>query len=147
MQLVMFLTGFTGAGRSTCVIIAQRFCFEFCRATSIPWDDATFPFTQITGPAVSLFGGRTIHDAAFLCGNVKNISNTQKDEWEHVRMLIIDEISFFTMANLKNLDKHLKNILSRQDLPYDGMLVFFLVTFINSGQLVVKIMAFCMKEL
>ena len=56
---------------------------------------------------------------------MKNISNTRKDEWEHVRMLIIDEISFFTMANLKNLDKHLKNILSRQSLPYGGMSVVF----------------------
>ena len=35
-QLIMFLTGFAGAGKSTCVKIAQRFCFEFCRSLSVP---------------------------------------------------------------------------------------------------------------
>ena len=74
-QLVTFLTGFAGAGKSTCVKVAQRFCFEFCRAASIPWDENTFLFTATTGSAASLFGGQTIHDAAFLNGNERNISN------------------------------------------------------------------------
>ena len=30
-QLIMFLTGPAGAGKSTAVKVAQRFCFEFCR--------------------------------------------------------------------------------------------------------------------
>ena len=47
-QLIMFLSGFAGAGKSTCVKIAQRFCFEFCRAVSIPWNDNTFLFTATT---------------------------------------------------------------------------------------------------
>ncbi|KAL7451888.1 hypothetical protein ACHAWC_005630, partial [Mediolabrus comicus] len=55
----MFLTGFAGAGKSTCVTIAERFCFEFCRAVSIPWNDDTFLFTATTGAAASLFGGTT----------------------------------------------------------------------------------------
>ena len=54
-QLIMFLSGFSGAEKSTCVKIAQRFCFEFCRAISIPWNDNTFLFTATTGSAASLF--------------------------------------------------------------------------------------------
>ena len=34
-QLIMFLTGFSRAGKSTCVTIAQRFCYEFCRAVGV----------------------------------------------------------------------------------------------------------------
>ena len=70
-QLVMFLTGFAGAGKSTCVKIAQSFCYEFCRAVAAAWDDNTFLFTATAGSAAELFGGRTIHDAAFLSGKEK----------------------------------------------------------------------------
>ena len=34
-QLIMFFTGFAGSGKSTCVKIAQRFCFEFFQSLSI----------------------------------------------------------------------------------------------------------------
>ena len=34
-QLIMFLTGSAGAGKTTAVKLAQRFCFEFCRSVSI----------------------------------------------------------------------------------------------------------------
>ena len=44
-QLVMFLTGPTGAGKTTAVKLAQRFCFEFCNAVGILWNDTTFLFT------------------------------------------------------------------------------------------------------
>ena len=113
-QLIMFLTGFAGAGKSTCVKISQRFCYEFCRAVSIPWNSDTFLFTATTGSAASLFEGRTIHDAAFLSGLEKNITNKKRQEWQHVRILVIDEISFFTRANLEKLDRHLKEKYLRQ---------------------------------
>lgn len=124
-QLIMFLTGFAGAGKSTCVKIAQRFCFEFCRAVSIPWNDNTFLFTATTGSAASLFDGQTIHDAAFLNGLERNISNKKRQEWQSVRTLVIDEISFFTRSNLEKLDRQLKNILGRQDRPYGGISIVF----------------------
>ena len=94
-QLLMFFTGFAGAGKSTCVTVARRYCFEFCIVVSIPWDEDTFLFTATTGSSASLFGGSTIHDAAFLNGNERNISTALLERWKRVRILIIDEISFF----------------------------------------------------
>ena len=124
-QLIMFLTGFAGAGKSTCIKIAQRFCYEFCRAVGAAWDDNTFLFTATTGSAAGIFGGRTIHDAAFLSGKEKNISRKRRDEWQRVKILIIDEISFFTRKNLEKLDRHLKNLLGRQDKPFGGIHIVF----------------------
>ena len=124
-QLIMFLTVFSRARKSTCVTIAQRFCYEFCRSVGVGWDDNTFLFTATTGSAASLFGGRTIHDAAFLIGAEKNISRKKREEWQRVRILIIDGISFFTRKNLKKLDRHLKNILGRQDKPFGGLHIVF----------------------
>ena len=42
---VMFLTGSAGAGKTKAVKLVQRFCFEFCRALSILWNNITFLFT------------------------------------------------------------------------------------------------------
>ena len=111
----MFLAGFTGAGKSTCVKVAQRFCFEFCRAVSVPWGTNTFLFTATTGLAASLFEGQNIHDTAFLNGNERNISNKKRHKWQMVCMLIIDEISFVTRVNCEKLDIRLKNIMGRKD--------------------------------
>ncbi len=55
-QLLMFLTGPAGSGKSTAMKVAQHFCYEFCRAVGIMWSDKTFIFTAYTGSAASLFG-------------------------------------------------------------------------------------------
>ena len=55
-QLIMFVTGLAGAGKSTGINIAQRFCYEFCKAASIMWRDNKFLFTAYTGSAAAAFG-------------------------------------------------------------------------------------------
>ena len=65
-QLLMFLTGPAGSGKSTSMKVAQHFCYEFCIAVGIMWSDKTFIFIAYTGSAASLFGGVTISKAAFL---------------------------------------------------------------------------------
>jgi hypothetical protein len=44
-QLLMFLTGPAGSGKSTAMKVAQQFCYEFCIAVGIMWSDKTFIFT------------------------------------------------------------------------------------------------------
>ena len=77
-QLVLFLIRFAGAGKITCITIAQSFCYEFYQEVSIVWNDNTFLFTAPTGSAAALFGGQTIHDVPFLNGLEKNISKKKK---------------------------------------------------------------------
>ena len=120
-QLIMLLSGFAGAGKSSCVKVAQRFCFEFCQVVSLPWTSNTFLFTATTGAAASLFEGKTIHDAAFLNGDEKNISDAKRRQWKDVGILIIDEMSFFTITNVEKLDRRLKNIMGRYDVAYGGI--------------------------
>jgi hypothetical protein len=64
-QILMFLTGPAGSGKSTAMKIAQQFCYEFCIAVGIMWSDKTFVYTAYTGSAASLIGGVTISTAAF----------------------------------------------------------------------------------
>jgi hypothetical protein len=65
-QLIMFLTGLAGSGKSTAVKVAQPFCNDVCIAVGVMWSDQTFLFTAYTGAAASLFGGVTISKTAFL---------------------------------------------------------------------------------
>jgi hypothetical protein len=47
-QLLMFLTGPAGSGKSTAMKVAQQFCYEFCIAVGIMWSDKTYgPYTAL----------------------------------------------------------------------------------------------------
>jgi hypothetical protein len=101
----MFLTGPAGSGKSTAVKVAQQFCYDFCLAVSVMWGDITFLLTAYTGAAASLFGGVTISKAAFL-NQQKALSLKNKNKWQDVQILIIDEVSFMSDKNLETLDVH-----------------------------------------
>ena len=45
-QLLMFVTGPAGAGKSTAIDVAQQFCFEFCKSMDIIWGDKHFSSLQ-----------------------------------------------------------------------------------------------------
>ena len=108
-HMLMFLTGPAGSGKSSALMVAQQFCFEFCLSVGFMWSDKTFLFTAYTGSAASLFGGVTISKAAFINQN-SALSLDDINEWQDVQILIIDEISFMSDSVLKRLDKKLKQI-------------------------------------
>jgi signal recognition particle GTPase len=58
-QLIMFLTGPAGAGKTTAIKLAQTFCEKLSEACHIPFDKYSFYFTAYTGAAASEFGGIT----------------------------------------------------------------------------------------
>ena len=107
-QLIMFVTGFAGAGKSTAIKVAQRFCFEFCAAASIMWNDNTFMFTAYTGSAAAAFGGQTTVSATYLSKEM--ISDDDRKAFEGVRTIIIDEVSFLKDTELKKLSYNLQKI-------------------------------------
>jgi hypothetical protein len=119
----MFLTGPAGSGKSTAVKIAQQFCYEFCIAVGIMWSDKTIIFTAYTGLAASLFGGVTISKAEFL-NQHKQLSVDDKHEWQDVRIVVIDEVSFMSDTMLKSHDKKLKEI-GNQSQPFGGFTIIF----------------------
>ncbi|KAL7432030.1 hypothetical protein ACHAXM_002882, partial [Skeletonema potamos] len=93
-QLLMLLTGGAGCGKSTSVETAQEFAHKFCMAVAIAFNDYTFYFTSTTGSSAAIFGGSTIHGAAHL--NRSRLDDKMRQVWrEDVKILIIDEISFF----------------------------------------------------
>ena len=122
-QLIMLLSGAAGCGKSTSMKLAQTFCHKFCSFIGVPFSDVTFYFTSTTGSSAALFGGTTIHGAAHL--NKKIITDDMRIEWRDVRILIIDEISFFKVSEMEKLDKNLKKLTQRTDLPFGGISIVF----------------------
>lgn len=118
-QLIMFMTGPAGAGKSTSIEVAQQFCFEFCRSLSLMWNSNTFLFTALSGCAAALFGGVTTHSAAFLCSQAKNVTTEMVSVWKDVKVLIVDEISFGTVGDIEKLNDRLNMI--RRKLMNDMM--------------------------
>jgi len=124
----MFLTGFAGAGKSTAITVAKEFCRRFCVALGLPWSENSFYFTSTTGVSAALFGGETIHMAAFL--NHKRITADMKTAWRHVVVLVVDEISFFSLSNLKKLNKCLQTIKGTgSSVIFGGVSVVFVGDF------------------
>jgi hypothetical protein len=83
--------------------------YDFCLAVGVMWSDHTFLFTAYTGAAASLFGGVTISKATFL-NQQKALSLSEKNEWQDVQILIVDEVSFMSDKILEALDVKLKEI-------------------------------------
>ena len=86
------------------------------------FNDNTFYFTSTTGSSAALFGGSTIHSAAFF--NAKKISRKMREVWKTVEVVVIDEIGFFTATNMDKLDKQLMD-LKGKNLPFGGVHVVF----------------------
>jgi hypothetical protein len=123
-QLIMFITGPAGCGKSTTMEAAQHYCHRFCTAIAAAFNDYTFYFTATTGSAAALFGGTTIHSAAHL--NKSRINDDMRAIWrDDVRILIIDEISFFKGSDVEKLDKQLKKLTGRYDIVYGGVSIVF----------------------
>ena len=96
----MFLTGPAGAGKSTAVKVAQRFCSGFSRAVGVLWIDSTFLFAAYIGSAASLFDDVAICKHAYP-KNDGSLTDKEISRWEDVSILIIDEISFMKDSELK----------------------------------------------
>lgn len=120
-QLIMLLSGPAGCGKSTLLKLAQKFCHRFC--IGIPFSEVTFYFTSTTGSFAALFGGTTVHSTAHL--NKKCITDDLRREWEDVRLLIIGENSFSKVSEMEKLDKNLKGLMGRTELPFGGISIVF----------------------
>ncbi len=70
-----------------------------------------------------MFGGVIISKAAFI-NQRKPLSLEDKNEWQDVQILTIDEISFMSDSIFRTLDKKLKDIGNRNQ-PSGGISIIF----------------------
>ena len=99
-DLVMFLSGMGGTGKSEVIKAFVFFAKNICKLFKWNYDSDTVKITALTGTAAcQIPNGKTLHSQA--CLNVKKIGHTSIDSWKSTKMLIIDEVSFMDEDTIK----------------------------------------------
>jgi hypothetical protein len=128
-QLLLFLTGAAGTGKSEIIKELLIYAEAFCRNLGVPFNDHTIQVTAVSGVAATLIHGETLHSACCLSYNIQNINEKMVENFEDVRLLIIDEISMADSSNIRKLDQVLKKLKQDQDLKYGGVNIAFMGDF------------------
>ena len=56
----------------------------------------------------------------------KKVTDTDRNEWKCVKILVVDECSFCSQGQLERLDKRLRRLRSIPDVPYGGLHIIFI---------------------
>ena len=129
-QLVMFLTGPGGSGKSEIIKELLAYSEQFCSAIQQPFTKRTILVTACSGVAATLIHGQTLHSATFLNKNIQNIDKDDKLKFQNcVRMLVIDEISLLSGCEIRNLSKRLNWLMDNRSGVYGGIDIIFLGDF------------------
>lgn len=123
-QLIMFMTGAGGAGKSAVINAFMTYCKEFCRNLEAHFDKRTIIVTAMTGVAATSIMGETTSRAIGL-GRSKSLDYEFIKTFANTRMIIIDEISFCTTTQLGQLDQKLKIVKEEPNLTFGGVHVLF----------------------
>ena len=127
-ELVMFLSGMGGSGKSTVIKAFYKFANHLCDYLGWTWHDNTIKLTAMTGSAASLLDkANTLHMTA--CLNKTKISDEEQDKWVGTKMLFIDEISFMTSGNLTKLDKNLRFLTQTPTVLFGGVSIILVGDF------------------
>ena len=122
-QLIMFMTGAGGSGKSNVISAFFAYCKEFCQNLGAHFDSRTIIITAITGVAATSIMGETTSKALGLTKTSFDSDFIKK--YANTRMVLIDEISFCKGKELEQLDRSLKIVKEEPNLVYGGVHMIF----------------------
>ena len=127
-ELVMFLSGMGGSGKSTVIKAFHKFARHISIFLNWPFNENTVKITALTGSAASLLDdANTLHMTA--CLNKAKVTDVDQAKWVGTKMLFIDEVSFMTSDNLNNLDKKLRHLTQKSNVLFGGVGIIFVGDF------------------
>lgn len=104
-QLIMFLTGAGGSGKSRVISQVMSYGHGFCKRLGVVFNKRTIVVTALTGVAATMIDGETVDSACHLLK--KSIGPTHVNEWKDARLVIVDEVSFAGKNTIVNLHHRL----------------------------------------
>lgn len=123
--LRLFLDGPGGSGKSEVLKEVLRYARDFCTNLQVPFTKHTILMTASTGVAATLINGNTVHTG---CSVYKVTSDSDRETFKDVRMLVLDEISMIDIKFLKKLDGKLRDLRELGEF-YGGLNVVFVGDF------------------
>ena len=121
-QLIMFLHGPGGSGKSACIEILKVYAGQFCEMLGVPFTKNTIRITAMSGVAATVLGGDTAHSA---CALMRTPTSNDIDAFLETRMLILDEVSFASPSEIEKLDKKLRILKNVMGKKYGGLHIVF----------------------
>lgn len=122
-QLIMFLTGQAGSGKSEVINTVLAYARAFCKEIDYPFDKHMIVVTAMTGVAATLINGETLHSAAHI--NTDKIKSEHIQTWKATRLVIVDEISFAPKEVLGTMNEKLGLLKERVRARYGGINIIF----------------------
>jgi hypothetical protein len=123
-QLICFLHGGGGSGKSTVINLLRQYAREYCDLLGHPFTCRTIVVTAMSGVAATLIHGETAHSALYL-NRKSEITEEQKRVWADTRLVIIDEISFATAKDFKMIDETLRKLTGKLFENFGGLNIVF----------------------
>ena len=125
-SLLMALVGGAGYGKSTVIDAVHDYIAA--------WDAKhTLSITATTGIAAASIGGLTWQSAlggSFAAVDAE-VSPVEQSVWSRITVLIIDEISMAGCHQLHRIDRRLRALKMRPDVPFGGVHVIFAGDFVQ----------------
>ena len=122
-QLIAFLSGAGGTGKSKVVQSVLSYCKRFCKSAGVEFNKRTIVVSAMTGAAAVGIFGETTHSACHL--NNKKITTNHIEEWKDAVMLIVDEISFASEKDLANIHNKLNELKETPFKKYGDIPIIF----------------------
>ena len=126
-QLILFLTGAAGSGKSQVIKEVLIYCQEYCEQIKVPFTDRTIVVTALTGVAAVLIHGETLHSATHVFN--KKITQEMIERWRDARLVIVDEISFANKDLLEAVDQRIGELRENIYERFGGVSIAFMGDF------------------
>jgi hypothetical protein len=124
-QLICFLHGPGGSGKSTVIDLVTEYARDYCSyMEDYQFTSRTIVVTAMSGIAATLLMGETTHSAVYL-NQKTDIKAEQVDAWRDTCLLIVDEISFATKKQIIKLHKNLTRLKQKIYSCFGGLNVMF----------------------
>jgi len=124
-QLICFLSGPGGSGKSAVIKAVTSYTKSFCLNLGIGYTSRVVVVTAITGAAAVSFKGETTSKALGLNKKSTNFSNEDIEEWKNTLLVIIDEISFSNRSEIEKADVNLRALKENDNYKFGGVDVVF----------------------
>ncbi|KAG7374217.1 PIF1-like helicase [Nitzschia inconspicua] len=120
-QLIGFLSGAGGKGKSHVIKTVCRYAQKLCEELRVKFNKRSIVVTALTGAAAVSINGETTAKAFAFKREVRN----ELEEFKNAYLVIVDEVSFASVADLQLLDEKMKEILDRPVEPFGGVPIVF----------------------
>ncbi|KAG7349075.1 PIF1-like helicase [Nitzschia inconspicua] len=120
-QLIGFLSGAGGTGKSHVIKTACQYAQKLCKALGVKFDKRTIVVTALTGAAAVSINGETKSGAFAFKRKVKD----ELEEFKNTYLVIVDEVSFASVEDMELLNEKMKQIFDNPWEPFGGVPIVF----------------------